>query len=132
MNNTARSSAIFIAELIFVIFCFSLCATLCIKAFAKAENMSTQAEDLNMSVIKAESIINEHISSAYIKDISYDTKEEYIYWDDTWQDTSKEYATYVGNISSQISEDMLTVYVSINKDNEEIYDLSAKKYIGAK
>lgn len=56
MNKTGASkSMIFLLEFVFVVLFFSICATICVTAFVKADHLSTTNGIKNQAIVQAES-----------------------------------------------------------------------------
>ncbi len=56
MNRKSGSgSGLFLMEMIVAVFFFILCASTCILAFARSDNMSRTAKELNQGILAAES-----------------------------------------------------------------------------
>lgn len=133
-------SGMFMMEMIMVVFFFILCASTCILVFVKANNMSRQAQDLNQSVLAAESIVEvwkaegengliEKMDAQVHNNIN--ERQYDIFWDRDWNRlTADENAAYRADITLNGKDQMAyaEVVVSRIEDNSVVFNLEAQKY----
>jgi len=122
-----HSAGLFLMEMIIVILFFSICAGICIQVFAKADQMSRKASNLNHAVVRAESIAEEIRSGSGKADgQTYDT-----YWDSDWKETADpsraEYSSRI--ILSTDQDHMETADIRILKGEEILFSMTADHYL---
>ena len=144
MNRRSGSgTAMFMMEMIMVVFFFILCASTCILIFVKGNQMSSLANDTNRGVVGAESIaevwkaegvqgLEEHMSAVFVAD----TGEAAVYeicWDADWKVSGRnETSSYCGEVvlgtagRNGLYEAVITV--TRIRDHEQLFELSTKKY----
>lgn len=124
-----HSAGLFLMEIIVVILFFSVCAGICIQAFAKADSMSREASSLNHAVVRAESAAEEIRAAA-----GTGNAEDYRrFWDTGWRETQDEKAAAY-RMEVTLTDDgagMEQAEISVLKqDGTELYALSVRHYLG--
>lgn len=142
MNKKSGSgTAMFMMEMIMVVFFFILCSGTCIQVFARADSMSRLAKDINQGVIAAESVLEVWKAegrAGVIKRFKATADETEgsctIYWDTNWKVTSQSGpAVYSGAVAWNTADGLDAAVVGILRleDQTMLYSLTAKKYQGS-
>ncbi|MCF0185198.1 MAG: hypothetical protein HUJ98_01760 [Bacteroidaceae bacterium] len=119
-SNAAR---LFLTELMFSIFFFTIVAAICVQLFAYSFDMSKKAK-LNTQVVNAASNAAENfLGSDKVSDFT-------IYYDKEWQECS-DYGTYklTGLVSEEGNLRTMSITVSEMKTESVIYALSVNKAV---
>ena len=118
-------SAVFLFELMIIIFVFTLAAAVCTQIFASAFNMSTESRELTMSSINAQTVAER------FKAGEPDTGP--LYFDRDWAATDRPGAFYTVVLEEQGGPpDMRDAFVSVYRSGgtEAIYTIHVKEYSG--
>lgn len=130
MNRKSGSgSGPFLMEMLAVVGFFILCASICVTVFAKADQISREARDLNQAVLKAQSLAEEMKAGA----VELDKGDVSAFWDKNWEETDKEQdKAYTGHAVRITNEDgMEHVSISIqDTKGKVIYQLEMEHYVG--
>lgn len=146
-KNRARSSSLFLMELILAILFFSVASAVCVQFFVKSHLLSKQSHDMNYAV-------NECSNVAEILNAAHGTaesemllKEMYpegysdmaIYYDKDFIPCDLNSASYVLTLQMQETDDMLEADIQMERfdsessrssaDENVIYKLSTKHHI---
>lgn len=148
MNKKSGSgTAMFMMEMIMVVFFFILCASTCILIFVKANQMSSLANDTNRGVVGAESVaevwkaegvegLKERMLAVSVSN-SGEPETYRIFWDADWKVTAKaETASYQGEVvlgvTSQDGLNEAQITVARIRDDVRLFELQTKKYAGSR
>lgn len=147
-------SALFLFELIVVIFLFTVSAAICINIFAKSYSFSTTSEALTMSSLKAETAaevfkdkdgdLNGIQEILKLQDNNYDLEESSkdepnylidVYYDKDWQATNKDKAYYTmtidtGNQQKMSKGKLVSAEIVVKEKQKTVFETTAKKFIG--
>ena len=149
MNKKSGSgTAMFMMEMIMVVFFFILCASTCILVFARANSMSRLAKDTNQGVVAAESVVEvwkaegcDGVVRRFAAVAEQPDVRELpegsctIYWDAQWNITAESGpAAYSGKLcwNSRDGLDEAEVAIVRLDDRTALYTLAAKKYQGGR
>jgi Tfp pilus assembly protein PilE len=120
-------SAIFIFELMVVVFVFTACAAVCVSIFANSYNMSNRSEDLTNAMLRAESYA-EKIKAAP------DDMDGTMYYDEEWKLSDEEESRYSmqvrGNVGGVGADALYEYDIKVYKKGTEdaIYELGVATY----
>ena len=117
--------AVFLFELMVIIFVFTLAAAVCTQIFAAAFNMSFESRELTMSSINAQTVAERF--KAGEPDI------DPLYFDRNWAVTDKNGAFYTVELEEQSGPlGMRDAYVTVYKDDNTstIYTIHVKEFTG--
>ena len=128
-------NGLFLVEFVIVLLFFSIVSVVAFQLFAKGSGISTQAYDLNIAVVRAESITERVLASGGEDDqlsIAFDkTQEGYVlYFDGEWKETGAKEGVYQADITVSTEESMLVSEVAIKKGEQELYSIRAERYLG--
>lgn len=150
IRKSGMGTSVFMMEMIAVIFFFCLCAAVSALLFAKADNMSRLAADINQAVTKAESI-GEIFKAGELE--NYKDYEEtaggikegaYLFaWNSQWEPEAavsegENSFPYYGTVEVSKSEEgpgfIETAVIKIirNNDEKELYELTVSRYSASK
>ena len=118
-------SAVFLFELMIIIFVFTLAAAVCTQIFASAFNMSTESRELTMSSINAQTVAER------FKAGEPDTGP--LYFDRDWAATDKAGAFYAVVLEEQAGQpDMRDAFVNVYKagGTDAVYTIHVKEFTG--
>ena len=118
-------SAVFLFELMIIIFVFTLAAAVCTQIFAAAFNMSTESRELTMSSINAQTVA-EHFKAG-------EQDAGILYFDRDWVATDEHAAYYIVQLDEQTDEPrMRAACVNVFKGGnpDAIYTLNVKEFVG--
>lgn len=134
-NKRDSGTAMFLMEMIAVVCFFILCASVCILAFVKANNLSRLAKDTNYASLAAESVAEvwkaeseEGLKERFL--MADHGEERVIYWDDQWNPVEdEETAGYGAGIALSGDELVEEVQIKIRRleDDTELFELNAKR-----
>lgn len=139
IKNNYSKSQIFLLEFIIVVLFFTICSTICISVFIKADRISKDSSrDVNALIVaqnaaecfKASDSADpgEYLKINEIKDGNY-----FIYYDKEFDAADKNSATYTLKINlAETDENIVTAGISVYEEKEKtaFYTLKADKYIG--
>lgn len=146
-KNRARSSSLFLMELILAIFFFSVASAVCVQFFVKSHLLSKQSHDLNYAVNECSNVAEILMtadsvkeSERLLKDIYTDGYEDMaIYYDKTFVPCDSKNASYVLMLHIEETEDMIETGIKMETfdsensksaaDEDSIYELSTKHHI---
>ncbi|MCQ2545351.1 MAG: hypothetical protein MJ144_02850 [Clostridia bacterium] len=142
-RNRARSSSLFLLELIIAILFFSACAAVCVQFFVKSHTMSQDSKELNFAVnecttlaeiIQSSDTESQAVSS--IKDIFPNADIQMdaeattmgIYFDENFKECTPANAKYIVNAGLETEHGLICGNITAgNKDNAgNIYELEVK------
>ena len=118
-------SAVFLFELMIIIFVFTLAAAVCTQIFAAAFNMSTESRELTMSSINAQTVAEQFKTGQSV--------DEPLYFDRDWIATDERGAYYIVRLDEKNDvPQMRDAYVNVyRKDGvDAIYTLHVKEFVG--
>jgi len=144
MNRKSGSgTAMFMMEMIMVVFFFILCASTCILIFVKGNQMSSLANDTNRGVVGAESIaevwkaegaggLEEHMAAVLVADTGTSLTYE-IFWNADWKVAKQsDAASYRGRaiLDTADRNGLCEAVITIDRihDEELLFELQTKKY----
>lgn len=120
MKYRDSKSQIFLMEFIIVILFFSICVTICLKAFVEANQMSGESKRINHAILIAESAA-ECIKASDYKEID-DKLTSLVYP----QVKEKKYNI---KVKKQLKNQMLEATIIVRDiEKKDIYELKVKKY----
>ncbi|HCO29474.1 MAG TPA: hypothetical protein DIT54_08750 [Lachnospiraceae bacterium] len=123
-----RHSYAFLMEMLWVCGFFVICVGVFALLFVKADQISTNAEDLSYAIALSQN----KIETAFTE-LKHPTGNEIEYYNSNWQPTTKDdddrYATVTTTYSKD--QDILTVSVVITQigETEPIYELTGSHYL---
>ncbi|MBN7773394.1 hypothetical protein [Clostridium aminobutyricum] len=147
-NRNYAKSQLFLMEFIVVILFFALCASICISAFVKADNMSRESKELNHALILAQSAA-ETIKGVEVGDVDrlsditglhkvkenmyrgYYSKNFKIIEDSEGNISDSEDMIYVMEVKLAMENKMLTAEIMVRNKNAQnsVCELEVKKYL---
>ncbi len=139
MNNQSSKTKLFLIELIIIILFFSIAGAICVNIFASARLMSTKSTDITMANMVGQTAVEAFRNSESALDgvlEEYGTIEVpggYLgYFDGNWKAAPEENdQKYEMNIKlSEDDEGLATFDVEIKKEEDVLYGVTAKKYLG--
>ncbi|MEA4987176.1 MAG: hypothetical protein VB095_03890 [Anaerovorax sp.] len=120
IKHRDSKSQIFLMEFIIVILFFSICVTICLKAFVEANYMSEESKRINQAILIAESAA-ECIKASDYKEMD-DKLSSLVYS----QVKEKEYNI---EVKKQLKNQMVEATIIVcDEKKKEIYKLKVKKY----
>lgn len=120
IKHRDSKSQIFLMEFIIVILFFSICVTICLKAFVEANYMSEESKRINQAILIAESAA-ECIKASDYKEMD-DKLSSLVYS----QVKEKEYNI---EVEKQLKNQMVEATIIVcDEKKKEIYKLKVKKY----
>lgn len=142
-RNRARSSSLFLLELIIAILFFSACAAVCVQFFVKSHTMSQDSKELNFAVNEctalAEIIQSSDTESKAVStigniypdaDIQMDAKATTteIYFDENFRECNKKDAKYIVNAGLETHNGLISGNISAGTRDAagKIYELEVK------
>ena len=115
----------FLMEFICVVLFFALCASLCVTAFVKADEISQKGLDKNTSLLVAQNIAEQVKSLDQVTEGTWEEIYSIVSEESVLLEEGKE--VYV---ESSLEEGMLQVHIVIQDErDQEVCDLTVKKYI---
>lgn len=117
-NNS--KSEIFLMEFIIVLLFFSICMTICVSGFVKANTTSEESKSLNYGILLAESAAECIKASDYAVIDERLNREMY---------PMAERAGYHLDVSKSMEKQLLTAVISVWDHTGIICELTVKKYI---
>lgn len=146
-KNRARSSSLFLMELILAILFFSVASAVCVQFFVKSHLLSKQANAMNYAVNECSNIAEILSTADGITESERLLEDTYpagysdgaIYYDKTFAPCDSKSASYVLRVRMQENADMLEAGIKMEildsensqaaADGNTIYELSVKHYI---
>ena len=130
-RNRARSSSLFLLELIIAILFFSVASAVCVQFFVKSHTMSQQSQAMNFAVGECSSIAEIVQASDNEKEIVSLVKNIY---PDVDVNSDGKYTNlniyiepaYCINADFTTIDGMIDCNISAEKDNQSIYELEVK------
>ena len=138
-RNRARSSTLFLVELIIAILFFTVCSAVCVQFFVKSHSISRQAGELNFAVNECSSVAEiiqgsdsedemlRSLEAVYPEVFAVDSSTLCIAFDsDLAQcDSEDKEAAYYVNTKMKVVNDSVkcTISARSSKDSESIYEL---------
>lgn len=154
-RNRARSSSLFLMELIIAIFFFSAASAVCIQFFVKSHLLSNDSNALNHAVNECTSAAelidssdsiedslnmlmrlypNASYPDTYLSSLKVQEADVQIYYDDSFQECISQDSSYILTLHLTEEDGLLSADLQITsaKDSETaavIYELSTKHHI---
>lgn len=142
-RNRAKSSSLFLLELILAILFFSIASAVCVQFFVKSHLLSQESRELEVSANEVSSVaelINassskrsaiDLICSEYPDTETSDTDEVSVYYDEDFSHSAQKDAVYTLKIAFTQEAYMLNARMSIQKlkDGKEIYSLDISHHL---
>lgn len=128
-------SALFLIELIFAVLFFSIGSAVCVQAFVKAHQISTDASDLSFASAQASSAANVlrytdgtcGSVSAYLPSAQGSGLDFTVYYDSDQQPCDEKDAAYAMDISTFAEGDKRSSSITVKRsDGEMIYELDIR------
>ena len=138
MKRSGRAGTLFLLEIIFTILFFSLAAAVCVNIFAKAREISGDAQKLNHAVTEVSNIC-ETVAAAGSREEAetllaqvHDFHEGCAALDENYEDTEAQNAVYLLSYRLTETDGMLTADVSMkeNGTEDELFSQQTTQYIG--
>ena len=147
-TRSSSKSGLFLIELIIAIVFFALSSASCIQLFVKAHTLSAKSSDLNTAVIQAQNAAELFKASggdaerlSQLLDCRYaaaDGEDNYhaanyvLNFDADWKRVEDGSDVYSVVLNMSCGQEIVTAYITVNKTvtGEDIYNLSAKSYVG--
>ena len=135
-TNPSRSG-LYLVEFVIVLFFFSIASTIVFQFFIRGSGISSDAYDLNIAVVRAESITEKVFSAggedALLSEQFVKTQDGYaLYFDSDWMETDADRQKYLAEINVSAEGSMLVSDVAVKKGAQELYSIHAKRYLGLK
>jgi len=145
-KTRAKSSSLFLIELIIALLFFAVISAVCVQIFVKSHLLSTDAKELSFAVSECSAaaeltsvsddkrLLLKNLKSAYPDAIVISDAENTaatVYYDEKMQSSNKANAFYTMNIDIKQDDSMLYSNVSMSapSDDIEIYSLNVKHHI---
>lgn len=142
-RNRAKSSSLFLLELILAILFFSIASAVCVQFFVKSHLLSRDARELNVAVTEvsnaAELIgVSDGVTSAarmiqseYPKALTNEASQISVYFDQNFQHCAEEGAVYLLNIDLSEKDNMIvgTLHMTRLEDKKDIYSLDISHHL---
>lgn len=142
-RNRAKSSSLFLLELILAILFFSIASAVCVQFFVKSHLLSQDARELNISATEASNVAElisvssdtqtaiDLIISAYPEAKTSDPNTVSIYYDDNFLTSNEEHALYCLQVDFSQEGTMLTGTLNMMdlKEEDSIYSLDIAHHL---
>lgn len=143
-KNRAKSSSLFLLELILAILFFSIASAVCVQIFVKSHLLNKQAQALNMAVTECSGmaeLMTGQKDAAHIRGlikrlyphavISEDGTSVQIYYDKDMQLCDSDTGIYCMTMLLSSQESMLTAHISMQDLQQDtcVYELSVHHHI---
>lgn len=139
-GRNSSKSGLFLIELIVAIVFFAVASANCIQLFVGAHMLSKSSSDLNMAVTVAQNTAEcfkltggsvEELSALLSGEPGADGKTLTVYYDGSWQSTSRENAKYHVFITLGGTERLPSAMIAVSKQpaGELVYEITAEKYM---
>lgn len=142
-RNRAKSSSLFLLELILAILFFSIASAVCVQFFVKSHLLSQEARELNVAATEASSVaelisVSEDAASAidfiqteYPYSEVQETSRISIYYDDGLLPCNAEDARYCLRVDLTQKDNMLTGTLNMTKldGDDSIYSLDVSHHL---
>jgi len=137
----ARSSSLFLLELIFAILFFSIASAVCVKIFAASHNMSRDAQAMNWAVGEcsgiAEIVYNSSSEKAFAESAGkvyedYAEGSDEVFFDEDFKACDKADAAFAIEINTNVENSILTADIFARRIGvgDSIFELHPEHYIG--
>ena len=122
-KSSPSKTNIFLIELIIVILVFAVASAIIINLFISAHKINDKSQNMSISLMKTESIIEEYKSLPSLTDGTnfIDSKGFPLYFDKDWKET-KDQASYVYKIDLVSQEKVKKAIGTLVKSNIEAYN----------
>ncbi len=135
--SPTQKSRYFLAELIVNCLFFVISASICLNLFAFGYTQSTESKNLSMATLKAQNMAECIKASGQDIDLLceltgavQDENLLVIYYDDEWEISNQEAATYEMNVLIDVNSlGMLYADIAVFQAEEIIFDLKVNKYL---
>lgn len=146
-KNRARSSSLFLMELILAILFFSIASAVCVQFFVKSHLLSKESNAMNYAINECSNVaeilstVDGITESKRLLEETYPTgySDGAIYYDKTFAPCDSKSASYVLTVQMQETVDMLEADIKMelldlgnsqsSADENPIYELSTKHHI---
>lgn len=142
-RNRAKSSSLFLLELILAILFFSIASAVCVQFFVKSHLLSRDARELNVAVTEVSNAaelvdaaddipsVFELVQSEYPDSKAEGTSHLSIYFDQDLQSCTEHHAVYVLSIDLSEKEYMIigTLNMTRLENSEQIYSLDISHHL---
>lgn len=142
IRKNSSGTGMFMMEMMMVVFCFILCASICILVFVKSNQLSRYARDINQGILAAESIAEVWKTEGgegltrRLHGLSSDGGEAAtvlyrMYWDKDWKITAQaEHGGYQAEIVWTETDGLAsgTICVEDIGSAREIFSMPVSKY----
>ncbi len=130
-KKRARSSSLFLMELILAILFFSIASAVCVQFFVKSHLLCKDSQTLNYAVNTCSSVA-ESLSVLPPEEFSFGTQDTY--YDQNFSLCKKEEASYVLRVTLIPKESLIDAQISMYKNDnsnpqKEIYTLQTSYHI---
>lgn len=134
--NPSRSG-LYLVEFVIVLLFFSVASTIVFQFFMKGSGISSEAYDLNIAVVRAQSITEKVLSTGGEDDLLSAqftrTPDGYVvYFDKDWMETDAGREKYLAEITVSTAGSMLVSDVAVKKGAQELFSIHAQRYLGLK
>ena len=142
-RNRAKSSSLFLLELILAILFFSIASAVCVQFFVKSHLLSQESRELQVSANEVSSVAElistssdeqaaiDLICSEYPGAQTSDTDKVTVFYDEDFSKSAQKDAVYVLNITLTREDFMLNAEMSMQKlkDGKDIYSLDISHHL---
>ncbi|NLD20547.1 MAG: hypothetical protein GX663_09970 [Clostridiales bacterium] len=128
-RNRARSSSLFLLELIISILFFSIASAICVQLFVKSHTLNTHAQELDFAVNECCSIaeiITSEDSREQIQDTMNVLYPDGLYFDKDYNPCSEKSAYYVITVDMTADGSLLQGSIAASHKDKTIYSLEIK------
>lgn len=115
-KKRARSSSLFLMELILAILFFSIASAVCVQFFVKSHLLCKRTQELNHAVNSCTSVA-EYLSVSDSDDLT--TGTHYTYYDSDFSVCEKDDASYVLRVTLTEQNHLLNAHISMNEINKK-------------
>jgi Tfp pilus assembly protein PilE len=128
-------SGLYLVEFVIVLFVLCIVSVIVFQLFIKGSQISADAYDLNIAVVRAESITEEVLASAGEDAILAERFDNanggyVLYYDEKWNLTDADKCKYSALISVIQKDFMLLSDVSIKNSSTVLYSIHTERYLG--
>ena len=142
-RNRAKSSSLFLLELILAILFFSIASAVCVQFFVKSHLLSREARELNVAVTEVSNVaelidaaddttaVLKMLQSVYPECNALESSQISVYFDQNFLNCGEKDAAYLLHIELSGKESILTGTLDMTrlKDDTSIYSLDISHHL---
>ena len=131
----SSKSGLYLVEFVIVLLFFSIASVVVFQLFVKGSVTSAQAYDINIAVMRDQSITEQVLATGgedgqLARQFEKSPGGYVLYFDGKWNETTNHQGVYSAMISVSKKDSMLLSDVTMKKGTTELYSIHAERYLG--